>query len=262
MNEDQKPFFNDKKPQMPCKKSNSIISDIKYFFINKPEMNTFIELKSDDDRKRYNKLIYERTGYDVGEYTLLNIHQIGVDTPVDYLFDELMRWNSDTCWWPNHIAKVHVTSNDLSHIDVFLFGKLNFKPGNKIKSPEFHLLRLFNLSILKKIQNPGKNDSVDNAHFLFYKCSGGYPIGVFSLFARKSLPENNEDCESQLFMMVSFNPHGIKSLSKVKLFTKTWEAIHNRVTTNSLTRIKKFCESNYQTSNRINKPGIKMRHPV
>ncbi len=234
------------KDYSPYKKSNSIFSDIKYFFFNKPEQKTFIDLKRNGDRKRYNKLIFERTGYDVGDYTLLNIHQIGVNTPVDYLFEELMRWNSDSCWWPNHIAKVHVLDNNLSHIDVFLFGKLNFKHRNREKSPEFHLLRLFNLSILKKIQKEDNGDTHENAHYLFYKCSGGYPIGVFSLFTRNSIPENNEDCESQLFMMVSFNPHGIKSLSKVKFFARIWEAIHNRVTTNSLTRIKNYCELNYQ----------------
>lgn len=230
----------------PYNKSNSIVSDIRNFFLNKPEQNTFIDLAQLEDRKRYNKLILERTGFDVGNYTLLNIHHIGVNTPVKFLFEELMRWNSNSCWWPNHIAKVHVLDTDLSHIDVFLFGKLNFRRRNRTKSPEFHLLRLFNLTILKKKQKSDEDDFNDNAHYLFYKCSGGYPIGVFSLFARNSIPEDNEDCESQLFMMVSFNPHGIKSLSKVKFFAKIWEGIHNRVTSNSLIRIKNYCELNYQ----------------
>lgn len=229
----------------PYKKSNSIVSDIRHFFLNKPEKNTLIELKSEFDRDHFNRLIFDRTGYELGNYKMLNIHQIAIDVPADFIFDELMKWNSESCWWPNHVAKVHVLDEQLSHIDVFLFGKLNFRPGNKKQSPEFHLLRLFNLSILKKEESTLTSSS-DNAHYLFYQCSGGYPIGVFSLFTRNSIPERNEDCISQLFMMVSFNFYGIKSWSKIKFITKPWEAIHNRVTTNSLTRIKNYCELNYK----------------
>jgi len=230
--------------ERPYKKSNGVLADIKYFFFNKPKKNTLIKFQNENDRNRYNKLIFERTGFDVGKYKMLNIHRIEVNTTVDFLFDELMKWNSESCWWPNHIAKVHVLDESLSHIDVFLFGKLNINPGNKKQSPEFHFLRLFNLSILKKEQSKVENIN-DNAHYLFYKCSGGYPIGVFSLFTRNSIPENNEKGESQLFMMVSFNFYGINTLSKIKIITKSWEAIHNRVTANVLTRFKSYCEQSY-----------------
>ena len=229
----------------PYEKSNSILSDIRYFFLNKPETNTLIELKSEFDRDHYNQLIFSRTGYELGNYKMLNIHRIAVDAPADFIFDVLMKWNSESCWWPNHIAKVHALDDQLSHIDVFLFGKLNFRPRNRSQSPDFHLLRLFNLSLLKKEESKLTN-AIDNAHYLFYQCSGGYPIGVFSLFTRNSIPERNETCKSQLFMMVSFNFYGIKSWSKIKFITKPWEAIHNRVTSNSLIRIKNYCELNYQ----------------
>jgi len=232
-----------KEARRPYKKSNGILSDIRYFFIEKPEKDTFIKFHSEGDRHHYNQLIFERTKIDIGKFKMLNIHQIAIDVPIDFLYSELMNWNSDSCWWPNHIAKVHVLDDKLSRINVFLFGKINFSFKKQNKSPEFHLLRLFNF---KLIQNERSASDINNAHYLLYECSGGYPIGVFSLFVRDSISENNESCKSQLFMMVSFNFYGIKSLSKIKMITKTWESIHNRVTSNSLNRIKNYCEMNFQ----------------
>lgn len=233
----------------PYVKSKSIADDIKLFFLNKSDTNTLIELNSKSERKRYNQIIFDRTGFVVDSYKMLNIHQIGIDVPVDFLFNELNHWNSDSSWWPNHLAKVHVLDDDLSRIEVFLFGKINLRPGKNKKSPEFHFLRLFNLSILRKEQNQ-KADSDHNAHYLFYKCSGGYPIGVFSLFARNSIIENNESGKTQLFMMVSFNFYGMKSWSRIKFITRPWEFIHNRVTSNSLVRVKDYCERKYQQGNK------------
>lgn len=231
--------------ERPFIKSNSILSDIKHFFIEKPEKDTFINFQSAKERRQYNQLIFERTGIDVEKYKMLNIHQIAIDVPTDYLFAELMKWNSESCWWPNHIAKVHVLDAQLSRINVFLFGKLNFSLKKQNKSPEFHLLRLFNFKLIQKEQNQSVN-STNNGHYLLYECSGGYPIGVFTLFVRDSIPGNKEICKSQLFMMVSFNFYGIKALSKIKMITKTWEAIHNRASSNSLNRIKHYCEMNYK----------------
>jgi hypothetical protein len=226
-------------------KSNSILSDINYFFVEKPEIDTLIKFKSDSDRHRYAQIIFERTGFDVEKYKMLNIHQIGVDVPADFLFAELMKWNSDSCWWPNHIAKVHVLDDQLSRINIYLFGKININLSKRNKSPKFHLLRLFNFNLIQKEQGQSLNNT-NNGHYLLYECSGGYPIGLFSLFVRNSIPENNESCKSQLFMMVSFNFYGIKSLSRIKMISKTWEAIHNRVTSNSLNRIKNYCEMDFQ----------------
>lgn len=232
--------------ERPYEKSNSIFSDLRYFFLNKPEKDTLIKFYSESDRIRYNHLIYDRSGIEVEKYKMLNIHQIGIDTPVDFLFDELMKWNSETCWWPNHIAKVHTLDEKLSHINVYLFGKINFNPRKKKQDPEFHLLRLFNLNLIKKKQGFTVNTNDNDDHYLLYNCSGGYPIGIFCLFVRNSIPERNETCISQLFIMVSFDFYGIKSLSKIKFITKPWEAIHNRVTANSLTRIKDYCELKFQ----------------
>jgi len=228
-----------------CKKSTNIFSDIKYFLFDKPYINTFIKINSPSIRKFYDDLIQKRIEYKVSDYNLLNIHQIGIEAPAQFVFNELIKWNSDSCWWPNHIARVNVLDSEQSKINIFLFGKLSLKRNVKTRSPGFHLLRLFNLTLIKKEGNI-ENKSKENIHYLLYKCSGGYPIGVFSLFTRDSDPDKNESNKSQLFMMVSFNPHGIKLLSKIKLVTKIWELIHNRVASNSLYRIKGFCEQNYQ----------------
>ena len=125
------------KVERPYKKSNSIVSDIKYFLLNKPKKDTLIKFQSESDRQLHNQRIYDRTGIEVEKYKMLNIHQIGIGTPVDFLFGEMMKWNSETCWWPNHIAKVHALDEKLSHINVFLFGKINFNLRKKNKSRSF-----------------------------------------------------------------------------------------------------------------------------
>lgn len=231
-----------------CKKSTSILTDIKYFFFEKPGIETFIKINTPSDREYYNDLVHNRIGEEISNYKLLNIHRIGIQAPAEFIFNELMNWGSDSCWWPNHIAKVNVLDAERSKINIFLFGNLSLKPKKMNRPPGFHLLRLFNLTLIKKEQNRDKQ-SDENVHFLLYKCSGGYPIGIFNLFTRNSDPERNESGLSQLFMMVGFNPHGIKFLSRIKLITKPWEKIHNRVSSNALFRIKKYCEANYQLQN-------------
>ena len=51
---------------------------------------------------------------------------------------------------------------------------------------------------------------------------------------------------SQLFIMVSFNFYGKKTLSKMSLVNKIWEGIHNRVTANVANRFKKLIEWKFE----------------
>jgi hypothetical protein len=63
-----------------------------------------------------------------------------------------------------------------------------------------------------------------------YECCGGYPIGIFAMYVRSSIPERGEKEKSQLFSLVSFSFYGKVSKQKMNVFNKIWEGLHDRVT--------------------------------
>ncbi len=225
----------------PPEKSGNILSELKYFFYRKPEIPTFVKINSEEERKRYSELFLNRTGVAVDNYRLLNIHRIAINTPAEFVFRELLTWNGDSIWWPNHIAKANLKNDDLQKIKITLFGLSHkfFKKRDGFFG--FNLLHLFNLNAIKIQHEPDK----DNGRLLLYKCSGGYPIGVFAMYVRDSNPELKEEGKAQLFVVVSFNFYGKKSLTNFNLLNKTWKLIHNRVTANIMQRIKDKCEWDY-----------------
>ena len=81
----------------------------------------------------------------------------------------------------------------------------------------------------------------DNARYLLFRSSGGYPIGIFTMYVRSSIAELGETAHSQLIFAVSFNFYG-KEKEASKLVNRMWEGVHNRVTTNVLNRIKQLSE--------------------
>ena len=111
--------ISDKKPPS---RSKGLVTDIIYFLLHKPEQNTLIEFDSVEERDNYNLRVMQRTGIDPNKYSVLNIHKIGVEAPVTYIFNELLQWNGDSTCWPNHIAKVDRIENDLTRIQIQPFG--------------------------------------------------------------------------------------------------------------------------------------------
>lgn len=218
-------------------RSKTILSDIKYFFLQKPPIKTLIKFKSDEERLKYCWSILQRTSIGVDSYKMLNIHQIGINSPTSFLFEELLKWDGDSSCWPNHIAKVHRVDNKLENIKIYLFNMSKYLFGLKV----FHL---FDLNAIK-IQRVPTPDDPDNARYLLYECKGGYPIGVFSMYTRTSIPERGEKEMSQLFIMVGFDFFGKESLSKFKFIRKVWAFFHNRVTNNVAYRFKLLCEYNF-----------------
>ena len=175
----------------------------------------------------------------------MNIHQIGIDAPPNFVFNEILKWNGSSCWWPNHIARVNLQNGKLEDIRVTLLGKSKYAFGIKKGIFGFDYLHLFNLNALV-FQHTPKPEETDNARYLLYKCSGGYPIGVCAIFVRSSFPEREEERHvSQLFFMVGFNFYGKPSWSNFNPVRLTWEGIHNRVTGNVVNRIKQLCEGIY-----------------
>lgn len=230
------------KPKRYPDRSRNIFTDLIYFLLNKPNEDTLIELKAKEERQFYRESILQRTGIQVDNFEMLNIHRIGVNVPASYLFDELLRWNGDSTCWPNHIAKVNLVDNKLEEIQIFLFGLSKYFPGTKKKGLfGFRLFHLFDLKAIKIHKVPSVNDA-DNARYILYECKGGYPIGVFTMYVRSSIPERGEKEMSQLFMMVGFNFFGSKTLSKNKFLKSLWSIIHNRVTSNVVCRVKQLSE--------------------
>ena len=170
----------------PLKKSTGIISDILNYFIKKPHLKTAIKYRSAEQREFFRQRIMQRTDVDVSSYSVLNIHQIGIDAPVTHVFEELQKWDGDSKYWPNSIAKVARNENRLEDIQILLFGLSKYPFG--IKNGLFGLkyIPLFNLNKIKFQELPDSSN-FDNARYLLFKCSGGYPIGIFAMYARSSI---------------------------------------------------------------------------
>jgi len=228
----------------PPKRSKGILTDIRYFALHKPAIPTLIKFTTEAEREDYSHRIMQRTGIDITKYSVLNIHRIGIEIPVRYVFEELLQWDGNSTCWPNHIATVYRMDGQLEHIQIFLFGWRKYP--FRLKKSFFGLkyIPLFNLNAKKFQHVPGPSD--DNARYLLYDSSGGYPIGMYTMYVRSAVEERGEVEQAQLFFAVGFNFYGKESRSKINIVNKVWEKIHNRVTRNVLNRFKQLCEWRFQ----------------
>ena len=225
--------MNERRGKAVPTRSNNIFIDVAQYLFHKPPVKTLVKYNNSDARINVGMSILQRTGIDVEHYKMLNLHGIGIKAPASFVFNELLNWNGDSICWPNHIAKVNLQNNDLEHIKISLFG-INLRLFGK------NLFHLFNLNAIR-IQHVPTDADFDNARYLLYECTGGYPIGVFSMYVRSSIPERGEKEMSQLFMMVSFNFYG-RNRTRLKFINRIWEMIHNRITSNVVYRFKELCE--------------------
>lgn len=225
----------------PPSRSSGVLQDIRYFMLHKPEIDTLIKFRTDEERLDYNSRIMQRIGISVDKYSILNVHRIGIEAPPSYVFNELLRWNGDSTCWPNHIAKVSRIDEDLGKVKILLFGWKHYPFGLKKSFLGFRFIPLFSLNSIRIKSIPDAFD-FDNARYLLYKCSGGYPIGVYSMYVRSSIPDLGETEQAQLFFVVGFNFYGKEKISKNKILNSVWEFVHNRVTSNVLNRVKQLSE--------------------
>jgi hypothetical protein len=235
----------DRTMKHPPEKSKGIVSDFRLFLWQKPPVETLVTFNTTEERELYSKSILQRLGIGVEKYRLLNIHRIGINAPISHVFEELMRWNGDSSCWPNHIAKLELIGGKLEDIQVYLFGVKKKPFGYRKGLFGFHFFHLFHLRALKIHRMPDPND-VDNARYLLYESSGGYPIGIFSMYVRTSIPERGEKEMTQLFMLVGFNFYGKKNLSRLNFVNRIWEAIHNRASAHIASRFKQLCEWRFE----------------
>jgi len=240
-------LFKTQKKQIknPPLRSKGVLSDISFFFLNTPTTPTLIRFQSKSEKHNYSQRIKQRLGINAEEYGILNIHQIGINAPVKYIFEELLKWNGDSTCWPNYIAKVDRVNNKLENIRIFLFGKTKYPFGLKNGIFGLKFIPLFNLSSIRFQLVPDSVD-FDNARYLLYKSSGGYPVGFFSMYVRSPISEQQETEQTQLFLLVGFNFYGYKDWSKGNIINKIWEWIHDRVTANIMNRFKQLCEWKFE----------------
>ena len=229
----------------PPNRSKHIFSDIRYFLMNKPDKDTLIQFDSQSEREDYTYRILQRLGVEVSSFKILNIHKIGINAPAKYIFEELLKWDGDSSCWPNHIAKVVNRNNSLENLSIYLFGWIKFPLWIKKSLLGRSFIPLFSLNAIsiKRIPDPV---GTDNARYLLYKSRGGYPIGVFSMYLRSSIPNQQETEQAQLFLMVGFNFYGKEKWSNRNLINRMWEAIHDRVTLNVMHRFKQLCEWRFE----------------
>lgn len=223
------------------RRSRNILTDVKYFLIDRSPIDTLVKFDTEKKKQRFYESVLQRIGIDVDNYKMFNIHKIGIDAPASYLIDDLLKWNGDSSCWPNHIARVNLIGNKLEKIKIVLFGRAKPLFGKRKGIFGYSLLHLFDLNAIKIQKTPAQNDP-DNARYLLYECKGGYPIGVFSMYVRSSIPELGEKEMSQLFIMVSFDFFGKSWISKIKIIRKIWAFFHNRVTSMVAYRFKQLCE--------------------
>ena len=239
--------MNEPSGKTPPSKSKGLLSDVLEFMLHRPEKDTLIKFDSLEERDFYNERVMQRIGIDPNLYSVLNIHKIDVEAPVGYMFNELLEWNGDSTCWPNHLAKVDLIENDLGRISILPFGWKKY-PFSFMKSFfGFKLIPLFLLNAIRIKKVPDTFD-FDNARYLLYNCSGGYPIGIYVMYVRSSIDEMGEVAKSQLIFAVGFNFYGKKDWQhKRKLINKLWERVHNRVTANVLNRFKQLAEWRFET---------------
>jgi len=236
-------FFVDEM-KAPPERSKGILSDIRFFFFHRPKIPTLIKFSTPAEKENYSHRIMQRIGIDVTKYFVLNIHRIGIRVPVRYVFEELLLWDGDSTCWPNHIATVERLDGSLEHIQIFLFGKKEYPLGFKKSFFGLKFIPLFCLNARRFQHVPGCSD--DNARYLLYDSTGGYPIGIFTMYVRSPIPIQGESAQAQLFLGVGFNFYGRGRGKRISVINKFWEKIHNRVTANTLNRFKQLCEWRFQ----------------
>jgi hypothetical protein len=213
----------------PPTRSRGILHDLGIFLARRPGIPTLVMASNPDTREDYVQRIRQRLGISVAGYGVLNLHRIGIEAPGRLVFEELLAWHDASVWWPNHLASVHRVEDGIERVRMILFGTR----GSSIP--------LFKLNAIRLQRDPGRGD-FDNARYVLYETSGGYPVGIFGIFVRSRIPDSEETEASQLFFAVGFNFYGKRGWPHAHVINPIWEWVHNRATANILNRFKRVCE--------------------
>ena len=66
-------------PLSPPEKSTGLFSDMRHFLLHRPSIPTSIVATSHGEREDYTHRIRQRIGVCVADYSVLNIHRIGIE---------------------------------------------------------------------------------------------------------------------------------------------------------------------------------------
>lgn len=226
----------------PLEPTSGVLDDFAEFFLHKPKIDTLVSTHAKESRTEYEQRILQRLPIDVHSYSVLNIHRIGIEAPTILVFEQALKWSGASPCWPNHVATVENVIGSDRDIRILLLGGWTRNMLRRTTSSNYDLGVLFRLTELRRQEVPGPSD-VDNARYLLYRCSGGYPIGVFCIYVRSPIESLDETESAQVFFAVSFNFFGLAPNWATRGLGRIWESIHNRVTANVLNRFKSICEA-------------------
>jgi len=199
------------------------------------------------ERYSYDHRILERLGSRLHDYSVLNIHRIGIDAPPAVVWQAVTRWRPDAGYWPNALAEAVTRRDTPDHTDIYLLGCRESLFGLRSGWLGLEFIPLFHLDLLRRQAEPDPEDT-DQTRFLIYSCAGGYPMGVFSIYVRAPIATENEVDSTQFIVIVSFDFFGKKNWLGTTLVRPLWESVHNRVTANWMNRFKRHCERLYRES--------------
>jgi len=226
-------------------RGHGVFSDIQRFLVHRPAIPTRVHSASRREQEDHSQRIRQRLGIDVSQYGVLNIHRIGVAAPSRLIFEELRRRTVIETCWPRHLAALQPTDDGFEHIRVFLFDRRESLFGLRSGLLGLKFVPLFELDLLRAQDCPDQSDA-DNARFLLYECSGGYPIGILGIYVRSSISARGEAEQSQVFFVVSFDFFGRKGWLVRSVVKPLWELFHDRVTANILNRFKGLSEGRFE----------------
>ena len=220
-------------------REGGVFSDLKLFFLQRPPTPTLIDFSTDEERQEYGRRVLQRVDIDIDRYSVLNIHRIGIHAPVRFVFDQVRSWDGESSCWPDQVATVDRIAGDRRHIRIRLLGHLTRRLPllNKLSRAG----TLFELQALA-FQTTPDPVNFDNARYLLYSCSGGYPIGIFCIYVRSPVHALGETEPAQLFFAVGFDFFGHSHGPGIAGLARLWAKIHNRVTGNILCRFRQQCE--------------------
>jgi len=230
--------------QSPPLPSRALLSDLRHFLLRRPRIPTLIEADSPAQRQDYAHRIRQRLGVCVADYSVLNIHRIGIRAPASLVFQELTRWDGSSSCWPNHLAEFE-RIDGFRDVRILLLGMREYPFGLRRSLFGLEYIPLFRLNAIDIQTTPGARDP-DNARYLLFRCSGGYPIGVFAIYVRSSIAALGEVEQTQCFMVVGFDFYGRGTARDRGIVGRVWEVVHNRVTSNVMNRFKALCEWRFE----------------
>lgn len=220
-------------------------ADVWQYILRRPPRRTRARPIGPDQREDFQFRILQRLGISVADYSVLNIHRVGIAAPVAVVWEEVLHWRPDGGYWPNTLARVIGSDPRFERAEVFLLGRTTSLFGLRNGFLGLDFIPLFRVELLRRQSRPQPGD-VDNARYFLYRCSGGYPIGVFAIYVRSAIAALQEAEPTQLFFLVSFDFFGRKDWLAARALRPVWTALHDRVTGHFLCRFGNHCEARFR----------------